>query len=277
MPGEEDEPHDGGRSSIEPSRSLFGAEDAAIFAAYMAKHPAERIRFRQVKTVTRATVPWKHLPREGSPDMALAEPDIMELAGNYELPAERLRALSVALRSVTAAELALAQPELTPARRKAGLKKLERSIDLISMAQEKLGGASSALEEVWLLSPISLPGTPNPGTACVEELHQARAVLEHCRRVFEALHARGLSTLPGAPDQRKVSDQKRTILCTHIFNLWLELGRPLSFTTDPISNERTGQLINLIQDIARRLTDPPSELDGDAIMRELQAFKSQIV
>lgn len=65
---------------------------------------------------------------------------------------------------------------------------------------------------------------------------------------------------------------RRTVLCVTIFNLWLDLGRTISYTTDPVSQQRTGPLIEFVRDIIFCLSDPATRHNGEAIKREIDAF-----
>lgn len=58
-----------------------------------------------------------------------------------------------------------------------------------------------------------------------------------------------------------------------IFKLWTEIGRPLTFTTDPITSQRGGPLIAFVNAVVQCITEPASTLTGEAIKTEIERFR----
>jgi hypothetical protein len=78
------------------------------------------------------------------------------------------------------------------------------------------------------------------------------------------------------PDFRTVGpreDVRRRWVLRAIFLFWQSLGRPLGFTTDPITSKRHGELIDFTQAVIRCISDPPGELSAETIVKEISAFK----
>jgi hypothetical protein len=170
-------------------------------------------------------------------------------------------------------ELRLAQPDLTIARRKKGQKELARANDLIRSAEGKLLAASKILRDLGFKSDFSHVGMPNPGKGHVRKFKIATQTVTESRNFFESMERFEMVTFVGTPDARKASDVRRTILCVTIFNMWLDVDRELTYTTDPVSSERTGPLIEFVNDVVQCMTEPPSRLSGEAIKRELEDFR----
>lgn len=101
-------------------------------------------------------------------------------------------------------------------------------------------------------------------------------------REVESLH-RKLRFLADTPDvaldlrpadKRTVTDQRRTIVLTCLFEFWSRAGRNLSVTTDPYDNaRRKGQLVEFVNTVVRCITEPSRELSGDTILDELTLCK----
>ncbi len=110
-----------------------------------------------------------------------------------------------------------------------------------------------------------------------------RADYDHALREIETLH-RKLRLLADTPDvaldlrpadKRAVSDQRRTIVLTCLFEFWTQAGRKLTVTTDPYdNNRRKGPLVEFVNAVVRCITDPSQELSGDVIFDEATHFKS---
>lgn len=206
----------------------------------------------------------------------MSDEDIRRLAESHEIDENTLRQISFELVSTFAPELRLSQPELAPARRKAGAKKLERANDLIRSAEGKLHDAFQILKDIGFANPFSHVGVPNPGFKRLQQLESALAAIGECRDFYGFMERAGTARFRGTPDARKAVDMRRTIVCVRLFNLWLDLGRKLTYTTDPISSERVGPLIAFVNDIVQCITMPPTKLSGEAIKRELDDFSSPL-
>lgn len=232
--------------------------------------PPPRPQSRGPQTVTRDTITWKII--DDPLTHALSENDIHELASSHSIDAELLRKLSGDLRSTFQPDPRLLQPELAADRKKAGQKKFKQANDLVRSAEDKLRRASIILKDIGFVDPFVHTGMPNPGTQRLEAFETARQVLAECGFFFSVMEREGYARLLSTPDARKATDVRRTILCVTLFNLWLDLERKLTYTTDPISGERKGSLIEFVNDVVERLTDPSTRLSGEAIKRELDDF-----
>lgn len=229
-----------------------------------------RPRRKRSTTATRDTISWK-VRGEGDPWTAvLAETDIERIAEIHGIDVVHLRQVSSKLASVLSTELNLFQPDLTPARRAAGQKKLARVNDLMRSADAKLDQASKILEELGFSNPFA-HGVPNATDPQLEEFTSLRNSLRQCRHYFRVVETHQEARFLGTPDGRKATDVRRTITCVTLFNFWLGLGRKLSYTTDTLG-ERTGPLIEFINEIVWHMTHPAERLSGEAIKRELEDF-----
>lgn len=227
---------------------------------------------KRPQTVTRNTLAWKLLEESEPPNDALGDTAIQILASTHAIDEEILRELSRRLRPLLSPELKLSQPELSPARRKAGQKKLARANDLIRSAEAKMREASRILGDVGFSNSFAHVGLPNPANRHLKEFEAAITALQECSQFFKVMEKNEQAQWLLIPDVRKAFDVRRTIVCVTIFNLWLDLERKLTYTSDPVSGERTGPLIEFINDVVQHLTFPPERLSGQAIKRELDDF-----
>jgi hypothetical protein len=229
------------------------------------------------RTNTRDSVSWKLIDERHSENGVLCAVDIQEIAIAHELDANRLQLVSrkqlgVFRRDLSVGLKAETMRALAADRQTVGAKKVRRANDLLRMALSKLTDAQKQLENVQFSAPYSFLGRDNPLDARLAEFEVLVASLEDFTNFLSAMERAKLSRAKGTPDARKVSDVRRNFLCIDLFNLWLEHGRSLTFTTDPLTSERTGKLIDFVNDVVMRLTDPPQKLSGEAIRRELQDF-----
>ena len=226
----------------------------------------------RLQTVTRSTLNWKLIEESESPRDALGNAAIQKIASTHKIEEEPLRQASRRLRTVLSPELKLSQPEIVPARRQVGQKKLSRANDLIRSAEGKLREASGVLDNIGFSNPFAHVGLPNPADRRLKEFEATLTTLQECSQFFKIMERNEQARWLLTPDNRKAVDVRRTIVCVTLFNLWLDLERKLTYTTDPVSGERTGPLIEFINDVVHHLTDPPERLSGQAIKRELDDF-----
>lgn len=229
-------------------------------------------------TPSRDTVPWRSFDGLHAAEGVLTEAEIDRLSTKYDLTPGSIRELSQRLHLTFRPDLPVGlKPatvrETTSDKRKAGQKKVKRANDLIRMALSKLNDASAQLADVRFKDPYAHIGRPNDLNQRLEELMDAISRLEDFRAFLDAMERAGLAFVAGAPDARKVMDVRRTVLCTLLFNLWLDHDRPLTFTTDPGTGERKGMLFDFVNDVVMCLTDPQQKLNGETLRLELQAFK----
>lgn len=231
---------------------------------------------RGPRTATLDTVRWRLVAEDEAQQGVLAESDIKRLAPKHDIPERTLRQLSLRLRTTFLKEMVLSQPELASERKRVGKKKLAEVIRFVQISQDKLLKASDILQDIGFANPYAHAGVPNAGDRYRAEFEDAIATLEECNRFFAAWHRNDLARFLATPNGNKAVDMRRTILCVTIFNLWLDLGRTVSYTTNDVLKERTGPLIEFVRDVIFCLSNPPTRHNGEAIKREIDAFNRDI-
>lgn len=68
-------------------------------------------------------------------------------------------------------------------------------------------------------------------------------------------------------DKRQLYDQRRNEVLGSVFQTWVDAGRKLSFTTDPVTSKRSGALVEFSQEVCLLLTDPPTLISGETIAK----------
>ena len=116
-----------------------------------------------------------------------------------------------------------------------------------------------------------------------EKLNKLRQDHEDLIFLGEALH-RKYSILADRPDcaldltpenRRKISDERRKMVLSCIFEFWVAVGRPLTTTTDPTANNhRKGPLYDFVNSIVACVTDPSITLSGHTIFDDLKAYRA---
>lgn len=222
-----------------------------------------------------SSVPWK--VRKYGKRGPLADEQINSIAAEFALGVEDLRRLSGSLglelhpirnlisisRSTAAARAA---KEVQRAR-----KEVETAIAAVNRAILRLecvqpnppGGADSAerFQQVMVL----------PLKASLRQLGAARREINEISKTLQA------ALLIAPDDKRRLHDRRRESVLRAIFHFWANAGRKLTFTTDPLSSERRGPLIDFVNAVVACVTDPPGTLKAETIVAEIRKFPPEEV
>ena len=124
----------------------------------------------------------------------------------------------------------------------------------------------------------------DPSGRAAGRLEKLRADVAQVDEVLQGLEAQ-IDALKGIPDSvaARVPDDKGETLdgrrkyvvfsCCYI---WRDAGHRVSYTTDPSSvsgSTRKGPLIDFVNAVVRRVTDPPNELSPETIRRHIDDWK----
>lgn len=107
-----------------------------------------------------------------------------------------------------------------------------------------------------------------------KDLDRVLLDIETLHRQLRFLAPRADIALDVSPtDRRKISDNRRIMILTAIFRFWeLTKGKP-TITTDPITNQRVGQLVDFSNAIVAKITLPSAILPGETIWRDLKGWR----
>jgi hypothetical protein len=150
-------------------------------------------------------------------------------------------------------------------------KVLERALAEVATAWDKVVEARDGLEELYIepcaREPVALLEQVQ------QRLQQSAADLDTLERDIHALTRSGDCVLVLAPaDKRLVKDQRRQWVLRDIFQFWHDHGPKRKYTSDTSTSERSGPLIDFTNAVVAFVTDPPSQLSGNTIVKELGSF-----
>lgn len=218
-----------------------------------------------------ATVAWR--PIRAERDRRLGEAAIEALSARFDFSPEALRGFEI--------DLAIAlDPEHAPA---------NAPIDLAKAAAlARASGASMhtrlvrAMEEVdeahLLLDELDAdPLEHGRARRRLRRLHEAMTAAHAALSdlVAEAgwIAANEDAAVLAIADPRRTGDLRRRHVLACIFTFWRRSGRPLTVTTDAVTNERRGALIAFTQAVVERITEPSASLSGETIRKDLELYR----
>jgi hypothetical protein len=219
----------------------------------------------------RRSAPWR-LGKSGGSG-ALTQKQQADLASHFELDptaiAELSRSLSVWLDSTKIPDWVTVRQSVAE---KGGEATLRRALQEATRARQQL--------EKQLRELDSLRVDFRASAEASAPFHQARASLaaglvqlqEAQDGLERALQNPGTVRLNTSTNRRQDRDERRIAVLTLIFKTWRQAGRRLTYTTDPVRSERGGPMIEFANRVVGYVTEPPSELPGDMIVRDLKAF-----
>jgi hypothetical protein len=197
----------------------------------------------------------------------LTSSQIFILARRFELPTELLRTLATALGRVLdpdANNIFIGE---------SGFKARQSAQDEVAYAKKQLEAMHKRLSEVVerLLSlSVEEDGDCN-FDATLKSLEAGLLALKRGDRCLQSLASLSDKMLKFEPtDRRDLRDRRRDYVFGAIFQFWVDAGRPVTFTTDPITSKRRGELVFFIQAVCACLTDPPTELSGETIAKAIR-------
>jgi len=227
-----------------------------------------------MRTYTKDSIPWR-LRTEGNTKCGALSPDeVTRLSHDFDLDPLALGQLSIQVDTALSANLSFRQLELIPMQARKGADEVKVAIKALRDAEAKLQQAAETLSQLRFKHLFSNTGMPNQSSHHLELFYLGTEAVGKFRHYVETMARNDFVAFTGHPDKRKISDLRRNLVCVAIFNLWIEHDRRLTYTSDLDTWERGGRLVEFVNAVVECITDPPSRLDGDAIRREIEWFKS---
>lgn len=236
-------------------------------------------------TYTNGRIPWKVGHLCAASKGPLTTEQVERLSEKYSFCFAKIRQLSKDIRGVLAEELHLSQPEFRQGLRDRANKESARSIKDLEKATAQLDKVSEAIDTIKFSNPLGRIGAENPSLSHLEKFSDGKAKIEDFLRFLRVVDRSNQSNDTDRSDfafrihhkqidKRRIKDVRREIVVTQIFNMWERSGRSLSYTTDPISSMRSGQLFDFVNDVVACLTEPSTPIDTDTLKTDLDAFKN---
>lgn len=222
---------------------------------------------------TKDTLPWKlhdGRPRKEGP---LGMAHVQALASQHQIDPARLRHYSRDIELAFSREFSLTESRPGTAARKKGVQQTREVSKHLSAAEKELSKASDLLRNVHFKHAYAHTGSPNPSGHYIAGLEEAIEAVSAFQQFLAVMERNDAVVFLGVPDARVLRDQRREVVCWTAFNLWRELERPLTFTTDVLNSQRSGKLFAFVRDVVACLTEPATFLSDAALMSELNAYK----
>lgn len=222
---------------------------------------------------SRDTVPWK-IRRYGDAERVLAPADLDAFSANHDLDREDLEALAAQLTICLDERRHFRREDLVAPQQQRGSHDLDGALADLAVGSKRIERALSALNGLHFNHPYAHTGMPNPANAQLAALGEALVSLRRAQSWLELVRKTGGVMSRAPADRRKLRDERRRLVCGAIFEFWIDSGRSVTYTTNPVTNEREGPLVRFVNDVVRHLTEPPRTLAGEAVKSEIEAWRS---
>lgn len=226
----------------------------------------------------RPSVPWR-LGSYGE-DGALSDTDLSELAERFDLPSDLLQTLSRQLGYCldVESEVNLVRVKRSKAIKRAG-SDLEKALKLTE-TMEATGRKLAAL-----LEPLSTQFANSKEDAAM--LPAARAMAQElCSTIaatndaIEAIRkTSGAAAVMRPFNKVHVWDKRREHVVKTCCHTWSDAKRSMTYTSNeaaPKGRKREGPLVDFIQAVALKVTDPPKELRVETIRKDIDRLKKSM-
>jgi hypothetical protein len=226
----------------------------------------------------RESISWK--VQDFGRDDPLNGDQIASLSEEFGLDEAALEELSRGLRTVLNPRLGynrdeVDRTELKTSQKAKAVREVEKAIKELSAAERKLFCARELLGPVRFENLFAHGIAPNPATERLRNFAESVAEITSFRKFLEAAVRSDLVTYAEIPDKRRARDDRRWLVCEYLFSFWEESGRNVSYTTDSVTSERGGALVNFVNAVVHCISDPPGQLSGSAIKSEIEGFKNR--
>lgn len=226
----------------------------------------------------RPSVPWR-LGSYGD-DGALSDTDLSELAERFDLPSDLLRTLSQQLGYCLDVE---SEVNLVRVKRSKAIERASSDLEKALKLTETIEAAAKKLAA--LLEPLSTQFANSKEDAAM--LPAARATAQElCSTIaatndaIEAIRrTSGAAAVMTPFNKVHVWDMRRKHVVETCCHAWKEAKRSMTYTSNddaPKGKKREGPLVDFIQAIVVRLSDPPKELSVETIKKDIDRLKKSM-
>lgn len=224
--------------------------------------------------ISKDSVGWR-VRVYGDDEGALSDDQIVCLSVSHGLTIDALRRLSSALTIALDEQRQLMRKEMKMLQEARAIKEVKAAISELRAAQKKLMSARQRIDTIRFRNPFAHTGTQNASVGQIENFDLAISDVTYFREYLEVMMRGGLISFREISDKRRIRDERRRVVCWFIFTFWQEIGRKLSYTTDPDTSERTGPLVDFVNSVVACISDPPAKISGETIKSEMEEFKER--
>lgn len=224
------------------------------------------------------SVPWR-LGSYGD-DGALSDTDLSKLAEWFDLPTDLLQTLSHQLGFCldVESEVKLVRVKRSKAIERAGsnLEKALKLTETMEAAAQKLAALLESLSTQFANSKEDAAMLP----AARARAHELCSTIASTNDAIEAIRrTSGAAAVMTPFNKVHVWDKRRQYVVETCCHTWSEAKRSITYTSNdaaPKGRKREGPLVDFIQAIVVRLSDPPKELSVETIKKDIDRFKKSM-
>lgn len=212
------------------------------------------------------SVPWRI--GASSPIGALTAGQIEDLSSRFEIRTKDLERMSWRLQSALdpGQNINLVGVSTRQAQRQ-GAERLTETLERLNRADDLLETSLGALGELYINrwfepeNAAALSRIRKRLDLTIQRLAQLHCAIEDLQRV-----ASPMRVTPA--DKRTIRDRRRGPVLGVLFKTWTDHGPARSYTTDPVSGERYGPLLDFVKTVTEHLTDPPMPVPQNTVVKE---------
>lgn len=207
------------------------------------------------------------------PQGALDSEQIQKLAQDFDLTEANVSTMSLALAHPLSNDFMPLGILKRIRQLKKGSAELEKLINELRQAEKRLMRASELYSQIQVHYPAIALGIADPNVT-------KRSDLDHALRIVK-LRSRSLARgskkyrvhFMNEPDKRYVRDDRRSSVLHVIFDAWSAAGKTVSISTDTLTSQRRGPLVDFTNAVVTRITNPVTEISGETIWKEIKNWR----
>ncbi|MES0828482.1 hypothetical protein [Ruegeria sp. SCP11] len=153
-----------------------------------------------------------------------------------------------------------------------GPEQLEAILQDLRRAEHYLKKASQGFSNLRIDYPKAGQRADDPNMFWRGIFDNAMTIVEHINRNLTRSAGKYSSHTLDAPDKRRTRDDRRSVVLWQIFEFWGCIGRRVSYSTDGVTSERRGPLVDFVNAVVPLLSNPPATISGETIRNEIREW-----
>lgn len=208
----------------------------------------------------------------------LTEPDLKELETEFEISTKVLSQLSRELGYCLDEGSAV---NLVEVNRKQAIERAQSDLDAAAKLTKRAElGIQKAVEKLGPLSDQFAKSKEDRDALKAAQAHAIAALdaATGLREIVSLLISRpGAAARMDPKDKRKASDGRRQVVVETCCYAWADAGRTVSYTSATWKeDQRSGPLVDFIQSVVEKVTEPSSRLSVETLRKDIDRFKRML-
>jgi hypothetical protein len=204
---------------------------------------------------------------------ALTDAQVYRLATEFGLSEDCLRCLSKDIAHPLSPEFFVGDIVKVLKQQDKSSAEIDKLIKNIRQAEIRLIKATAQIRETSIQFPNVGQGIEDPNIWLTTELGMSTQNVQFIRRLLEKSTKKYSASYFGEPDKRSNRDHRQGSVLFAIFDAWKASGRKVTISTNAVTSERTGPLVDFADAVISCVTNPVIQLKGETVWQAIKRWQ----